>query len=40
MISLNNLPIITLTEDNIKTEWSNLIENIKKSTFISIDIVS
>jgi hypothetical protein len=39
MVSINNLPIVILTEDNIKNEWHNLIDHLKTSTFISIDIV-
>jgi hypothetical protein len=39
MVCLKNLPIVTITEDNIKNEWDGMIERIKASTFIAIDIV-
>ena len=40
MISVNDIPILTLAADNIENKWLELIENIKTSTFIAIDIVN
>ena len=40
MVCLKNIPIVTITVDNIKNEWDGIIENIKKSTFIAVDIVT
>ena len=38
MTSFENFPIIDLTKENIENEWSNLIDSVKKSSFISLDI--
>ena len=40
MVSINNLPVVTLTQDNIEKEWQELVNHIRTSTFISIDIVN
>jgi hypothetical protein len=38
MFTLNNLPIIEITKDNINSEFENLLIEIENSTFISLDI--
>lgn len=40
MNSINNLPILDLNQDNIEHEWQGLINTIKDSSFIGIDIVN
>ena len=39
MNTIKNLPILDLNRENIETEWPKLIDSIKNSSFISIDIV-
>jgi target of EGR1 protein 1 len=38
MVSLSDLPVLKLNKNNIENEWHNLINKIKDSTFISIDL--
>lgn len=38
-LSLNNLPVVDLTKENVESEWNGLIEAIRSSSFVSIDVV-
>ena len=40
MDNSNNIPIYEINRENIESEWTNLLESIKTSSFVSIDIVS
>lgn len=40
MDNSTNIPIYEINRENIESEWTNLLESIKTSSFLSIDIVS
>ncbi len=38
MFTLNNIPVIEITKENINSEFEKLLKEIETSTFISLDI--
>jgi len=37
-VTSSSLPIIDISQENIAQEWNELIDNIKKCSFIALDI--
>jgi hypothetical protein len=37
-VTSSSLPIIDISQENINQEWNELIENIKKCSFIALDL--
>ena len=38
MSTLYNLPILEITKENIETEYARLVQDIRESSFLSLDI--
>jgi hypothetical protein len=37
-VTSSSLPIIDISQENVNKEWNELIENIKKCSFIALDL--
>jgi hypothetical protein len=37
-VTSSSLPIIDISQENVNQEWNELIENIKKCSFIALDL--
>ena len=40
IVTIDNLPITEITQDNCASEWNNLLDHIHGSSFVALDIVS